>query len=441
MSGWAPAIPPEVLAAALARRGSVPPAPAPVPPPPTTGPVPLATRTPVTMPQAQAPGPLPMTRPGPTAPPIRMGAGGVNLAEPGPPGVPANGIPSVPAGYTPPTGQPPSPSDDPAISPEMRKAMQPVQDAQAALDVEGKKYQDLSGQMSALKPPSREDYKPALWKRIAAPFLGAGIGRNAGPELDEMLNAPYNRAVQGYEQQKSALQQQLEAERGIGIPLAESRARVAQEGFRNQLDTRKEAREESTAQSNAQYKSDLNEIRTNIAGDKLDEAQKKLDETAERNKNNAQIQNELLQVRQQLADAATERANKAKNGSDEQNGMTASEQRDFNNKAGRYKTEADHLVQQRVQMVGIPGDFAAKRIAAIDARLDEISGIVNKAQQDILDRRPQKSGTGAASGTTSAKGFQVPAGAPAPTKAGQALKSNGKIVAYSQDGKSWGPPQ
>jgi hypothetical protein len=400
------------------------------------------------MSQAQAPGPLPMTRPGPAAPPIRMGAGGVNLAEPGPPGVPANGIPSVPPGYTPPTGQPPSPSDDPAISPEMRRAMQPVQDAQAALDAEGKKYQDLSGQMSALKPPSREDYKPALWKRIAAPFLGAGIGRNAGPELDEMLNAPYNRAVQGYEQQKSALQQQLEAERGIGIPLAESRARVAQEGFRNQLDTRKEAREESTAQSNAQYKSDLNEIRTNIAGDKLDEAQKKLDETAERNKNNAQIQNELLQVRQQLADAATERANKAKNGSDEQNGMTASEQRDFNAKTRRYNGEVEALNRERAQMVGLPGDFATKRVAAIDKRLDELHGNIDKAEQDILDRRTKGGGSSGAGTGNSSGAWTAPKGSDKypPTSDASQLKdkTTGKVVAKAvkdANGKlTWGAP-
>lgn len=41
----------------------------------------------------------------------------------------------------------------------------------------------------------------------------------------------------------------------------------------------------------------------------------------------------------------------------------------------------------------------------------------------------------------SQKGFQVPKGAPLPTKPGQSLKANGKVVAYSADGETWGPPQ
>lgn len=436
-----PPIPPEMMAAALARRGTANLPPAAVPPPPGVTP-PLATRTPVTLP-AGNPGPLPSNAPTPpAATPIRMGLGGRNLAEPSPPGVGATGVPYVPPSYTPPMSQaqPPSSSDDPAISPEMRKAMQSTQSAQAALDAEGQKYQDLSSKAAALKPPDYENYKPPLWKKIAAPFVGALAGRNAGPAVESMLYSPYNRAVQGYEQQKSALQQQLEAERGIGIPLAESRARVAQEGYTNTLNARKEAETEKRDTATEQYKSDLNEIRSNIASDKLDEAQKKLDETAEKNKNNFQMQNELLKVRQELADAAKERADKAAANGAGANGMTASEQRDFNAKTRRYQAEIDSLNRERAQMVGIPGDFATKRTAAIDKRLDELHGNIDKAEQDILDRRPQKGGAEATSGS-GAKGFQVPKGAPNPTKPGQDLKMNNKIVAHSADGKSWGPPQ
>lgn len=39
------------------------------------------------------------------------------------------------------------------------------------------------------------------------------------------------------------------------------------------------------------------------------------------------------------------------------------------------------------------------------------------------------------------KPFAVHKDAPAPKKPGQRLKMNGKVVAYSSDGKTWGEPQ
>lgn len=451
MGGWMPAIPPEMMAAALARRGGVPAA---APPPPTVGPQPLGTRRPVTLPPGN-PGPLPSSAPPPApAAPIRMGAGGRNLAEANPPGVGANGTPYVPPSYTPPISQPkpPSPSDDPAISPEMRKAMQSTQSAQAALDTEGQKYQDLSTKAAALQPPNYENYKPPLWKKILAPVVGAVAGRSlAEPAVNTMLNGRFQQAQQGYEQQKSALQQQLEAERGIGIPLAESRARVAQESFTNQLNTQKEAREEKTAQSNAEYKSDLNEIRQMYDEGRINDAQTRLNETAERNKNDAARSNELLDLKRQLVGIEQQNANTkaAKDGAD-QNGMTASEQRDFNAKTRRYAGEIDSLNRERAQMVGIPGDFATKRTAAIDKRLDELHGNIDKAEQDIMDRRPQKGA--AAPGGSGAPGkpgaWTLPKGAEKykpNSEASQLKDAKGNVVAKAVKDKSgnlgWGPPQ
>lgn len=445
MGGWVPGIPPQVLAAALARRGGVPPAPAPVPPLPSTGAVPLATRPPVTLPQAQASGPLPMARPAPAAPLIRMGPGGVNL-DPGPPGVGANGIPSVPSNYTPPSAAPPKPSDDPAISPEMRKAMQPVQDAQAALDAEEKKYEGLSNQAAALKPPNYADYKPPLWKRIAAPFVGALAGRNAEPAVNAMLNGPYARAEHSYEQQKSALQEQLEAERGIGIPLAESRARVAQEGFSNQMAVKREAREQQAADSNEEFKSKLNEIRQAYDEGRIQDAKQRLDEQAEKNKADADRTNQILELRSKMVGIEQQNADTKAAAEAGGNGMSASEQREFNAKTRRYNGEIEALERERAQMIGIDGDFAKKRLAAIDARLDELHGNIDKAEQDIISRRPATRSGAAPGGPAAApKTFKAPAGAPAPTKEGQILKNHGQVAALAvkdASGKlTWGPPQ
>lgn len=164
-------------------------------------------------------------------------------------------VPAAPAAMPPPASSappqatpqatPPRPSDDPAISPEMRKALQPTQDAMGALDAEQKHATDLEGQAAALHAPTHEQYKPPLWKKIAAPFVGALMGRNAEPGLDQFMNGPYNRAMQDYQGQRSTLQQQLDAERGINIPLAQDRARVSQEGFRNWMEIQKEYREKT----------------------------------------------------------------------------------------------------------------------------------------------------------------------------------------------------
>jgi hypothetical protein len=429
MADWAPQMPPELMQQALMRRPGV------------------------TLPQQQLPGPLPMTMPpqpgAPPPAPINLrGPGATNLAPPGPPGVGASGIPFAP----PPTGAsipppsavkpPPQPSDDPGISPEMRKALQPTQDASAALAAEGKKYQGLSDQMGALKPPSYEDYKPPLWKKIAAPFVGALAGREAaGPAVSGMLYGPYERAQQGYETQKSKLQQQLEAERGIGIPLAESQARVAQEGVTNTLNARKEAETEKRDTATEQYKSDLNEIRTNISNDKLDEAQKKLDETAEKNKNNFEMQNELLKVRQELADAAKER-DKAK--SDAQTGWTPSESREISQRNRPMLTRINALEHSRAIYVGSKDKDDVAQLAAIDKEITDQHAQIDAVEKDVESRRTKPGAvgaSGAAAGTTG--GFQVPKGAPAPTKPGHDLRDTKtkKIIAHSVDGKTWGPPQ
>ena len=371
----------------------------------------LMRRPGVTLPQQQLPGPLPMAPPGQPQPgaappaPIRMGAptrmpGGPNLAPPGPPGVGASGIPPAPtptgATIPPPSPTPPQPSDDPGISPEMRKALQPTQDASAALAAEGKKYQGLSDEMSALKPPSYQDYKPPLWKKIAAPFVGALAGREAGPAVSGMLYGPYERAQQGYETQKSKLQQQLEAERGIGIPLAESQARVAQEGFQNQLNTKKEAETERKDTANEQNTSDLNEIRTNIAADKLDQAQKKLDETSERNQNNFQMQNELLKVRKELADASKERADKARNGADPQTGWTSSESREISQRNRPMLTRINALEHSRAIYVGSKDKDDVAQLAAIDKEIADQHAQIDAVEKDVESRRT-KPGSAAAS--------------------------------------------
>jgi len=319
----------------------------------------------------------------------------------------------------------------------MRKALQSTQSAQAGIETERQNVNTLMGQQP--KAPSFEDYKPPLWKKIAAPFVGALAGRQAAePAVNAMLYGPWNRAQDAYQTQDKAWQAKLGAEERVGVPLANDTARVAQEGFTNTLNTRREAETEKRDTATAQFKNDLIEMRNNIAAGKTELAQKQLYETAEKNKNNFDNQNQLLKVRQELADAARERADKAKSGGAEQNGFTASEQREYNAKTRRYTAQIDGLHKEQNQLVGIDGEFAKKRTAAIGSQLDELYGNLDKAEQDILSKRSGAGGTSAGAGGT---GFQVPKGAPTPTKAGQVLNNHGKKIAYSADGKTWGPPQ
>jgi hypothetical protein len=216
MSNWMPNISPEVLKAAMARQ----------PMPPALGQQPLA------RPGAPAPlQPLPPASSAPAATPS---------AAPAPSATPVLPVQNQQAQVP-----PPKPSDDPAISPEMRRALQPTQDATAALDAEQKKVSDLQTSMSSLHAPTHDEYKPALWKRIAAPFVGALAGKNAYPAVSAMLNGPYEQAMQDYQTKRGGLQEQLDAERGINVPLANDRARIAQEGFSNWLNTKKETREQT----------------------------------------------------------------------------------------------------------------------------------------------------------------------------------------------------
>jgi hypothetical protein len=220
MSDWMPNLSPDQMRAVMARQ--------PLPGAPPIG-----------------PGGLPVG-PGaamPSAPPVAASAAAPAASPAPPPRVRA----ALPVNEQ--QAQLPRPSDDPAISPEMRKALQPTRDAMGALDARQKHVDELESQISAIPQVSHDQYKPPLWKKIAAPFVGALAGRNAEPVVSAMLDGPYNRAVEDRAAKVGGLRQQLEAERGISVPLANDQARVSQEGFRNWMEIQKEQREKTAFQN------------------------------------------------------------------------------------------------------------------------------------------------------------------------------------------------
>ena len=452
MTDWMPSVSPDQMRAVMSRQ--------PLPPPGVPGQIPGATMAPVSSAVAAASAP-----PGSIQP----------AASPAP----------LPVTQQQPQAPPPRPSDDPAISPEMRRALQPTQDANAALDAEQKRVTDLEGQASSLHAPTHDEYKVPLWKKIAAPFVGALAGREAGPVVSSMLNGPFNRATQDYETKSSMLQRQLDAERGINLPLANDRAKVAQEGFRNWIDIKKEGREQTAFNNEPTGRVPImrqgpdgqphyyektkggQEIEVPEPREQAEDRRRREEdantpapgahpEPDPTNKGQQRIRTKSgayipwsPRTIEEGAMAGDPRATSlfnrehehpAKDGS-EPGSMSASDQREFNAKTRRFSTEIDALNKERAAMIGIEGPFADKRTKAIDTRLDELHGLIDKAETDIMSRKTKGGAQPAPGAQPSGTAFTVPKGAPNPSKPNQDLKMNGKVVAHSVDGKTWSAPK
>lgn len=430
MSTWMPPISQALLAQALAKnpqaaKGAVPPPAAPQSPP-------MATAQQAPTPQAQPQIPPLIARPAPTA------DDSINELQQ-----------NATASRQMPRSTPPAPTDDPGITSEMRKALEPVNSANAALDTEQKRYEGIANQYSQMKPPDyRQDFKPHGARNVAGTILSYipdPIAHSIGNRLENLPQ--FNRANQQYGEQRAQLGQQLDAERGM-IPVAESRARVAQQGFANQLDLRKENREEQTAQSNSEYKKDLNDIRQMYDSGRIEEAQRRLDETAEKNKNNFGVQNELLQVRQQLADAASQRANQSGGGPG--GGMSAGQQREFNSRTRSLQREMDRIEKDRsdvhkglidMEQYGKPASpLLQKRMSDYDKQINDLQTKIDAAHDDIMGKAEKNSAPPSEVTPPGSGGFKPPAGVPSkPPGPNKGAIVNGKRVAYSTDGVTWGP--
>lgn len=432
MSSWMPPISQALLAQALAKNPQALKSAMPQGAPQPTAQPPVAVQPTAAAPQAQPQIPPLIARPAPTADDSiselqQNATASRQMARP----------------------TPPAPTDDPGITSEMRKALEPINSANQALDTEQKRYEDISAKYNTLQPPNYEkDFAPHGVRKIFGNILSyipTPMTALAGAELQKIPQ--YNRARNEYGEQRSQLSQQLDAERGM-IPVAESRARVAQQGFANQLDLRKENREEQTAQSNSEYKKDLNDIRQMYDSGRIEEAQRRLDETAEKNKNNFGVQNELLQVRQQLADAASQRANQSGGGPG--GGMSAGQQREFNSRTRSLQREMDRIEKDRsdvhkglidMEQYGKPASpLLQKRMSDYDKQINDLQTKIDAAHDDIMGKAEKNSAPPSEVTPPGSGGFKPPAGVPSkPPGPNKGAIVNGKRVAYSTDGVTWGP--
>lgn len=202
---------------------------------------------------------------------------------------------------TSPTQAAPPPSDDPAISPTPKAPDVSNSPVTGLL----KSMQDTQARISAVPKPDPTQLKPKWYDRL----LGAGVGFAAGWGNAErgydlgsnVTNRRWNSAQTQYERTVTPLQAQLQSEREQ-LPAAEAAAKIPQTDWENRMQQHREERETFTAKSTAQYKSDLNDIRTMMDQGKLDMAQQRINETAEKNKNDYELKNKLLELRQQIFD-------------------------------------------------------------------------------------------------------------------------------------------
>src|SRR5581483_9042142 len=145
----------------------------------------------------------------------------------------------------------PPPSDDPGVtgnSPSL-----PSVPDMSALSAERQKVSDIENKIAGIKQPMPEDYKPSIWRRLLSIPIAAAAGLNnpaAGAQAsDNILYGRYHQAQNQYQAQISPLQRQLEYERTVGVPMAQSEAELAQRNFENKLNLAKENREETAFQN------------------------------------------------------------------------------------------------------------------------------------------------------------------------------------------------
>lgn len=248
-----------------------------------------------------------------------MGPGGVNLAPKGPPGVGASGIPFSPM----PEGtKVPQVTDDPAVpksGAQPMGAMPQTPDLGSYLNPALQQYKsDLSGYQKADEANriNPQQVKPRLWERL----VGFGLGmtqlknpENAGNVASEVVNRRRTGAEQARSTALAPWTQRLEQDKA-GVPLAESAARTAYEQGELGLKSAAENRERFTAQSNADAKDELNTIRDEWNKDRSAQAEARLNELAEKNKDNLELQRQVLDLKRDMLDYKMSQGSKAKPG-------------------------------------------------------------------------------------------------------------------------------
>lgn len=262
----------------------------------TTAPAPGATT-----PTSPARTPQPIAAPPVARPPVSTPAAAPSAPAPPLPAPITNGAPPAPA------------SDDPSISPLPK----PPDLSQSPVASLLKQYNDTQSKIAAVPPVDYNAKKPSPWSRLLGGIVGTAAGYGGGPQVAQQVarGVTYrtlNQADIERQRQLDPLFQQLQTERE-GIPLAQAASQVPQQDFENNMSVAKESRERAAEKSASQYKSDIADIRQQVATNNNANAKSKLEELATKLQNDATFREGLLSnksdalaLRSQMADMANQ---------------------------------------------------------------------------------------------------------------------------------------
>lgn len=312
------------------------------------------------------------------------------------------------AAPTPAPAPPPAPSDDPAISPVPAP---PDLSNNAVTDLQ-KQMSGTSAQIAAVPRPDPVKFKPSGWRRLAGGLVAgaAAYGHVLGAmEIGQnVVNAPWNQAQTNYKRTVSPLQSQLENERQQ-VPMAEAAAKIPQTNWENRMRQHTAEREDFTAQGNLGYKQDLNNIRTMLDNNKHDEALKKIDETAEKNKNDLDVKNQLLDLKNQALDLKRQQI---ENGAGKKGQLTDNQKASIENRKAQSLQRAEQNYRRSVGQLS-PTDEQGKKDAQDQLEQDK------QAAQDNYENEISSAG-----GSPSHMDVNAPKSAPQNTPAAQPQAAN-----------------
>lgn len=420
--------------------------------------------------------------------PVNLGAlppgGAPTPVSPAPQAPPA----AAPTPAAPPMGRPLRATDDPSLLEQAKPFQQSIDNATAGLEAERQRASGLQDELSQVHVPNyKQDYEPHGWRKA----LGIGLGMIplAPAQLGsaELMHVPqYRRAVADYGRQRQSVMDQVEAERGLAVPLAEAEQRMTQEGYRNFMDLRREQREQTAFENEPTGKLPYQDVGADgkthwyqdTKGGRRIEVAEPREITENRRKEEEDKETPAPGARPEPDPAAKgkwrvrtkaggyipytpksideaammgdptatrlfnqEHFHEGANGATP-GGWTPAQSREITQRQrpilGQIKREEDKL--SKLELMGPESGDDGKK--AYDSQVQEITerlhgkdgksglyGQLTDIENDVAKREPSPSATA----------FSVPKGAPKPTKPGDYLKDKGKAIAYSADGRNWGP--
>jgi hypothetical protein len=276
----------------------------------------------------------------------------------------------------------PKPSDDPALS---MPALPPVPTFQAP-DVLNKRIATRTGieDVNRAHANDARDNKPHWYDRLLGGVTGAVVGGLTGNEKQgaevggKVTNRAFNRADTEKQRELSPLLRELNSQKE-DEPFYTRSDKAGQDTFEDKFKVAKEGREQQTATANAEYKSDLNDIKQSMADNKHEEAlsriqemEKRLDEKKDHDKDWLGVQNQLLELRKQTLEL------KEKKGAGKKSGNLSDKiQKDKDAGEARAKREYDQA------MAGISDKNSPEALEARQSYIQKMQASQNSYEQRI----------------------------------------------------------